>query len=362
MTQYAVWLKDQAGDRVAVLDSWPYLQYALRVNDRATYELHLSAERDVDRAKIALFALDGQVEVYRKPDGQSWALEMEGLHRRTRTWAEESGQLSWSSVGRGYEDLLRRRRVVPAAGAEAEAESGAACNVLRAYVRAQAGSGAIPVRQVSGLTVEADAGGGPSLEWSSRYGNLLEECQKIADAARGKGTPVWFAVVGTGEAAFEFRAGAAPKGTDRRSTLVFTQLQGNMVQPETVEDRLQEENYLYVAGQGEGAARTIEDVADVTAVAASPWNRCEGFVDARDLGDSTSLEDRGRQRLSETGPVHDFAFQVAQVPSCRYGVHWFVGDWAKARFLDVDVDVEIEEVVVTVSSQGETISAGFRVL
>lgn len=362
MTQYAVWLKSQAGARVALLDTWFYLQYALRVNDRATYDLRLSAERDVDREKIALFALDGQVEVFRRPDGQDWALEMEGLHRKKRIWAEASGQLSWSSVGRGYEDHLRRRRIVPDSGEEAQAESGPACDVLRAYVRAQAGSGAVAARRVSGLTVEADDGAGPNLEWSSRYGNLLEECQKIADAARGKGTPVWFAVLGTGAASFEFRAGVLPRGTDRRSTLVFTQLQGNMVQPETVEDRLQEENHLFVAGQGEGAARTIEEVANATAVVASPWNRCEGFVDARDLGDTTILGDRGQQRLSETGPVHDFGFQVAQVPSCRYGVHWFVGDWAKARFLDVDVDVEIEEVVVTVSSQGETISAGFRVL
>lgn len=362
MTQYAVWLKSQAGARVAVLDSWYYLQYALRLNDRATYEIRLSAERPVDWEKIALFAFDGQVEVYRKPDGQGWALELEGLHRRRRTWAEESGHLIWSSVGRGYEDHLRRRRIVPGTGQEAQAESGPACDVMRAYVRAQAGSGAVAARQVSGLAVEDDDGAGPALEWSSRYGNLLEECQKIAEAAQGKGSPIWFEVAGTGPATFEFRTGVLPKGTDRRSTLVFTQLQGNMVQPEMVEDRLQEENYLYVAGQGEGVDRTIIPVADVTAMGASPWGRCEGFVDARDLGETVSLEDRGRQRLSETGPVHDFAFQVAQVPSCRYGVHWFVGDWAKARFLDVDVDVEISEALVTVSAEGETISAGFRVL
>lgn len=362
-TRYAIWVKDTSGSRVAALDAFAFLQYTRRLNDRDTYELHLSAERAVDREKAALFVLDGQVEVYRKPDGQAWALDLEALHRKPRTWADDRGQLYWSSVGRGYEDLLRRRRVVPDSGKSHYSSSGAADDVLKDFVYDQAAGGAASARQHPGLTVAADASEGPSLDWKSRYGNLLAECQKIVESARGLGTPIWFEVVGTGAAAFEFRAGAAPYGTDRRDTLTFTQLQGNMVTPEYVVDRLGEENYLYVAGQGEGAERDIEEVEDTNATDDSPWNRCEGFVDARDLDNSAELQDRGRQRLSELGAEETFTFQVAQVPNCRYGVHWFLGDWATARFLAVDAGIEIVAVTVTLSGrQGETVSAEFRVL
>jgi len=256
--------------------------------------------------------------------------------------------------------------MVPDSGEAHYSASGPADDVIKDFVHSQAGAGAAEARRVSGLSVQADVSEGPSLDWQSRYGNLLEVCQDAAEAAREMGTPIWFDVTGTGAASFEFRAGAAPYGTDRRSSgsdpLVFSREQGNLVAPDRTADRLTEENYLLVAGQGDGASRTIEEVENAIATAASSWNRCEGFVDARDLSSSGELEDRGQMRLGELGAEDVLTFEVAQTPSCRYGVHWDLGDWATARFLDQDVDFEIEEVTVTLSNRGETVSAGFRIL
>ena len=138
---YQVRLKAKDGSLAAVFthENLRELTVTRSVNGVATHSVTIDATRD---GRCDLFAVDGQVEVWRRPPGQAWYLEYEGFHRDA-TWAMDAdGRELFTSAGVGYQDLLARRAIAAYAGSAGAAKAGAAESVVKAFVVEQAGASA----------------------------------------------------------------------------------------------------------------------------------------------------------------------------------------------------------------------------
>lgn len=87
-------------------------------------------------------------------------------------------------------------------------------------------------------------------------------------------------------------------------------------------DNLPETNYVYVAGQGEDAERTVLQVGSDELIGIY---RRESFADARDTDDAETLAERGREKISEAIKT-SIEMTYLESPSCVYGRDFDIGD------------------------------------
>lgn len=367
-TRYQVRLKDQTGAQVALLTEWRSLEYRKRVNRVDSYSLSI----DGDLALVDDFVLDGQIEILRRDLAATpsfdWTLDFEGFHRTTQRSTAQNGLSTFTSVGRGYDDLLARRAILYRAGTAGADKSGAGETVMKAYVNENAGPGAIAPRLFSGvtpgLTIQVDGAAGSLWEGSKPFRPLLDTLREIADA-----TAVDFQVVGTGPVTFEFQAQAKPIGTDRTNVgvdpvsglnaagnapVVFSLEFGNMQSPSYSLIRTPEVTAAIVLGQGvegsrEVVQRTSGDLAD------SPFNRIESVRNANEEAATAGLNSFGDAILDKLQAREIFDFQTMQIPGLLYGRDYFLGDTVTARYKSIERQKQIVGVTVNVTEGEETI-------
>lgn len=334
-TSYQVRLKSKAGALLAVFtqDNLLSLRITRRVNDVATHELSIDASLD-DR--VDLFAVDGQVEVWRRPAGGDWYLEYEGFHRDAEWSQDADGKEVFVSRGVGYQDLLRRRIIAEYAGSSGAQKSGAAETVAKAFVTEQIVSPTISGRAISNFTVQTDGGSGNTIYITRPYRNLLEVLQEIAAIGGGD-----FDVVGTGAAAWQFRWYNGQRGVDRRASIVFATGYGNMLYP-VLKEHAARANVVLVMGQGEGSDRTW--VWRPGSGAPTGLDRIEIARDARDTDDTSTLQARGDAELEAVAAKDELNFQVLQTAGAQYGVDYGLGDLVSARYRSTGYDLKIVEV------------------
>lgn len=357
---YQVMLKSQQGQRVALFDAFAALTYQRQRNHPGWFQLDL----DFRDERIDLFELDCQIEVWRRGDWEEaeWEADFEGFHRRGEDATGRRGEPLYRSWGPGYLDLLATRHgLYWYHNADALVVRGYLVltatppEIIAGFVSREAGPLALydsTDRRVPGLTVAEPPIVGDVITEQLRNDQLLDTIQALA-----KAYGLDIRLVGIGPAEFEFRV--AQVGVDRRvgnpdfrAPVIFSLEHGNMRQPRYIEDALDEITDVWVGGQGEGKARIMHQVQDLIRIAASPWNRREVFIDARDASAITTLEARGQKILEARGPIVDLSFGITQTEACKYKHDWDLGDLITAIYRDVQKDYRIESVLVIVDNRG----------
>src|SRR5690606_30648784 len=102
------------------------------------------------------------------------------------------------------------------------------------------------------ITVEADGGGGNTVDWYCAHDHLLETLQKLARIAGGD-----FDLIKTAATTWDFKFYDGQRGTDRSSSVIFSLDHGNMARPRYQIDRREERTVAIVGGGGEGDDRTF---------------------------------------------------------------------------------------------------------
>jgi hypothetical protein len=371
--EYQVVLKNQVGTQVALFDDFNSLTFGHKVNDAGYFSLQLDGGDD----RWPLFALDGQVEIYRswKDWGLDWYLEFEGFCRTFVRQTFENGVRIASVYGQGYLDLLRRRIIAWPSGTAGAGKSGPVETVIKDYVNQNAGPGATVAAGrlangvTAGLSIVPDAALGVAWEGSRAYTNLLATAQEIGDA-----TGHYFDVIGIGAGLFEFRTYFGHRGQDRRvigisptglnadgnAPIIFALEYGNMQEAVYSINRKAEANALFLLGRGDGENRTIETMEDALAIAESPWNRCESGRNASLETTTAGMQARGDAYLDEAGAKHDFVFKPKQTVANLYGKDYTWGDLMTAVYEEVTAQVEFLGVDISVGEGGEDISCTFK--
>lgn len=360
---YQIKLFDVTGKLIAVLDDWNSLYYYKRINDFGYHTLSI----DGASPRRALFAVDTIIEVWRRNAGVGipWTLEYAGFHRTDQDQVTDRGQQLFTSYGRSYEDLLHRRAILYNAGSPGDTKTGPLDNVIKAYVRENAGSSALMSNDrlrdgvTLGLTVSPNTSQAPTWSGSNAWKNLLTAIQDMV-----KTTDLDFSVRRTGPASFVFDTAWPRIGTDRSGAgpaqpVVFSLAKANMSAPYGTVTRTDEFNVVIVLGPGAEDARTFTIRTDATAGLASPWNSAEKTSDQRNITDPDALDAAGDAQLVAGHSQAALSFTALDTNSTAYGRDFFIGDVILSQFHGLVLPKKIVGVENTVANGQENLRIHF---
>jgi hypothetical protein len=223
---------------------------------------------------------------------------------------------------------------------------------------ATTGNGRDRTAPLYGISVEADAAGGNTIDWTaSRTHTLLEELQAIAKVAGGD-----FDLEYTNGTTRTFTFYSGQLGDDLSATVTFAENLGNMDNIKFQRTRSTERTAAVVGGQG---AESSRDIVVRTGANYSSGNDIETFVDARNVakGSTAALQARGDKRLDELEARDVFTFDVVQTDGIYYQGSYRLGDLVSAvRPDDVKVTQQVYRVVLDYTPDGEDIKIETRTL
>ena len=336
--RHQIVVKSPAGTRLGLLTGEDALgfNYVREVNGVGAFTLLMSGEH----ALVSSFADGGQVEFWRE-DPQNSIPRYKDAEFLVDDLLESfvDGQQQFQVSGVGYNGMLARRVIAAYAGSAQAEKTGKAETVLKAFVNEQIVSAVLAARQITGLTIQADAASGNTIATYGAWQPLLDIAKVIAGSGGGD-----FQVVGTGDGTYELRWYFGQLGTDRRATVIFALNFGNMKDPTWEVRRSDTINAVLVAGQGQETDR-----ATVWALTGTPSGatRREFFVDARDEATTAGLTTRGNAKLDESKQSAYFDFLTVQTAALQYGRDYFLGDLVTARYLSHQEYRKIARVAVT---------------
>ena len=360
MADYELWLADDAGNRITLIESWNKIEYTITWTPGRWGIVKV----DLDGADPAWLQPDRLLYVYRRPEGGSLALEQAGFLRRWRWQDNGAGDLTLTMWGAGPNELLSRRIVAFYAGSSEAEKTDQADDMAKAVVSENLladsdYSGLVGSRNMltARFSVDGDLADGPSITKGFAWQYVHKVLAKIADASRANGTPLYYRVVPVAEGEFEFRTYTTRPGRDRRwpdgnNPLLFGVEVGNVANASYEVDYAAEENYIYAGGQGEGSDREVATASDSDRQSKSAWNRREGFASAgnQQSGGTTAA---ANERLAGGRPRARFRGDFLSTPETPYGGinGWQAGDEVTAIVRDdIHVDCIIEAVHVTVEA------------
>jgi hypothetical protein len=353
-----IWLDTPTGSRLAHLDKFisaeciPYIE-----NDYGVIAVELPNDYD------QYIRLDGMVEFWL--DGY---LEAIGFVRKWDFYEDENGVEKTIIVAYTGNYILTSRIVAYAAGTAQASMTDQADDMLKEIVNDNLMSDATGARNIVtlNLTKQANLADGQSITKSFSWRPLLNVCQDIAAASKEAGTAVYFEfvpkLISSETIGFEFQTFTGQRGINHGSTsndpVYFGKNWGNLFVPRLSQDHTEEINFVYAGGQGEGSARNVNEVSDSTRYNMSPWNRREGFADARNESSENGVTAQGYEKLNEGRPDKIFTAEIVSTPAAQYRVHWGFGDIVTAEYRGVIYDARISGGSITVSSTGEVKISG----
>lgn len=356
--QYEVYIGSSRGLRLAYVEGWTRLTAVLANNAVGRWSLTIPDGLIDD----ALIQRDAMVELWRAVPGRRPDLITVGFTRAVR-YSDEGGVDMLTLRGPDANELLYTRIVTEGAiNQYSRKTSTAADDVMKDIVRRSMDSSAADSdRDLSdyGLTVEADAGGGPTISRSYPRKFVLQVLQEIANAARAAGTRVLFGIVPIPKGDtldFEFRTWITRRGADRTQTggnpTFFGKEWGNLEAPDLVYDYSNEVTVVYAGGQGEGDDREVVEVEDSDRRNATPWNRREVWVDAATQNTTDEITEAARTTLDMERPRIVFNGTLKDTPQTRYGVDWEFGDTVTAEHRGLQFDGDVDKVRLDKSRDG----------
>jgi hypothetical protein len=358
--RYEIWLTDDAGVRIKLLDDFISASFTKEVNAIAPFSLSLKATFDIRMIKP-----DRMIQVWRAPGAGQLRL-WQAYFVRGWQWATLNGEDVRYIFGSGPNDLLRRRIVAAYAETAQTDKTAAADDMMKEVVTESIADGVAPVptagTRVIPLSVQVDSTDGPVITRAFAWQRLLltsggGAIGGTARAALEAGTEVFFAVVAipaTNAISFEFRTYTGQPGRDITKTgFTFDQDRGNMANPSWTYDATEEANYIYSGGKGAAAARHIEQVYDTARYGVSQWGRCEAFANANNTDVANAIREEGREKLETGRPVEKFSAIPVDTKGSRYGIHWNFGDRVLARYLGHEFETIVRAVTIILNERGK---------
>lgn len=259
---------------------------------------------------------------------------------------KKSGEGSVEVLGKTF-GLLEDRSAIPPVGLDHDSVTNdPAETAIKHYVDVNLGPGASAERRWNDLVIAPDLGRGALVSYDARYQPVSEIVRELGEVA----SMGWRLTVDIDAGEFTFDVLI---GEDHSLNVFFDVDFETALSTKLLSTDAGRKNFAIVAGQGEGAARTIVERwtggAEPTGI-----NRREMFVDARDLDAIDALEVRGDAKLAETDVPDTFSIEVNPTGSFRYGEHWGLGDLVTVRNTAWDVSEVARVVGVTRKASGGT--------
>lgn len=312
-------LVSQSGAIIALLDDIALLEWTRNYTGPNTFTLKI--DRTSAHAKLI-----EPLQIVVAPDEPAAAFIIENISVNIA-----QGSNTLTAKGRSMDGWLDDpgRIALPPTGASHDAYTNVpAETVIRTVVRKCAGNLALAARQFPNFSVAAtDGSRGALTTISLRYQPVMKVISEIAQL-NALGWEVTYDRA-TKQHTFDVISG------DDHSADVFFDVAFNTINElnweRTQGDRV---SYVYAAGQGEGAARTVvERWEGQTALDPAPTglNRKETFMDTRDLSDTYAIATRADATISENRSAETISVSVSRGGSFNYREHWDLGDIVTVR-------------------------------
>lgn len=361
---YSLYLSNNVGQRLAVIDRWEELRYALVVNDRSSLTLTLAPGVALPPGTIP----DGQIEVWRRvPGGREYLVG-------DKLWLVQGQELTL-----GRDGLVRvaleaeaplwllgepGRFVDYFAGTSGAAKTAAADDMIKAVVRENAGSGA-STRAYPGLGVQGDTGQAPTLAKAFAWKPVLQVLQEIARSSAEAGTYLAFDIVALSTGGLELQTFVGARGVDRRfpggvAPLLLGSAYGNLAEVALRIDYRDEVTYCRAGGQGDGSGRLVGEHTDSARAAVSPYRRREVFKDATSYTTTAGLNAEAQAVVRAGRPRLILAGKIQQTRGALLGVDWDWGDYVTVQEFGYQLDARVDALAARVTPRGEQIDAVIR--
>lgn len=205
-------------------------------------------------------------------------------------------------IGKAYDNLTAKRE-----------------SIVRTWVTNNIITPTDNTRKLNSFVLGENRALGNSISEQTRYKNLADEVSRVL-LPEDLGYKV---VIDIPNKQFVFNVYQGVNRTSLQSVnsrILFGLKYGNISDYKKVKDTTATKNIVYVAGQGEGADRTIVEVAG------TGTRRKETFVDARDIDLLPALMERGNQKLNELSEINNYEFETIE-RQFRYGIDYDLGDY-----------------------------------
>lgn len=388
-SSYEVWLTDDAGRRMFLLDKFISMAYARSSLYLSTIQFQYNFREWADKIQ-PFFRPDWRIDVWRSP-AQGYPLRREEMFmlRKPEVYDRiEDGIRTIMLRGRNGMDFLRRRWIIQDEETAYTSKTDYIDDMMKAFVREQCLYGScLDMDGVSDndrafpqgeFTVHGDVSLGPSVTKSCAGRNLLDVLRELYDQSvalnleDSTNRKIYFGVVpieldGTSttlaepaaRTGYQFRTFADRRGSDRTDGVVFSVENGNLQAPTYIESHFDEVNAVYIRGKGEGTLQSTYELENLNLISESRWNRCEVIRNASFTEDNDTMIAEANAALGEGRPIVDIDCTFLNSPGSEntprslYGVDWDLGDILTVDYADKQFEVEIFNVYVSVNQFGQ---------
>ena len=340
MAGYVVWLLANNYDKLLLVRNLKHLMFHLTLNGIGAMEdLSVPANDEV----IPFLPLMRRLVILR--DGSPiW-----GGQLQFEAWADPPRApegTTYSVQGLDHAHYAQRRILKANDGTAYDEANDHADDDAKYYVRRNLGTSAAAARQMSDLTVDADLHQCTTVRKRWRGQQLLERLQALA-TEQGF---YWRFVPTMSGCTFTTRyplwGADRSRGNGVNRECIFSFDRRNTLSMSYRGDVSEHYNFVYVAGEGEGAARLIVERSDATAIAT--YDRREIWIDARNNqgAGTTQLQQEGDEALAK----HKAQILLTAAPAVgTFKSIWDLGDKVSIRARKFSRDYSGQAIITSVA-------------
>lgn len=332
LNHFAVYVLNQAGERVGQVDDYVSLKAKRIFNDVGTWTMEISRSTNkLIELTTPMYGLD----VHNTHTGTSFITGLIDTRRQeydpdtdllTITGWDENKWLDFRLAHPSPTESFP-----PYVVQAADVRTGVASTIICQYINYNLGPNAISTRKITTLPA-IDAATGSTVTGRAQWQPLIDLVQELALVGGDLGFRAYRS--GT-QVQFETYA-----PVDRTQEVKFSVSLGN-VMGSVIETQSPKATYVFAAGSGDGTARVYQEVTDGGAYAT--WGRREYFHDAASITTAAELAQAGRKALVDNQETANFGIQVMDSHTLEYGEAYNLGDRATAIF--TDGTGEVQEII-----------------
>lgn len=338
---YEIYLSDDRGERVGVLEKYISFDLALVTNDYGPCEVVL----DGVQYDIEQFGKDYRLEFERNGDvlgeapflivdkeielsGGEYRITLSGLHANyildlpIVAYYAGSGPAA-SLVNQPCDDLIKR---LARYNLDSLAQNGPHVLGTSDDLRDLAAPDISPYFTVAGDTSQAAT---TNKSFSRR--KMLDIMQEIAETSYYQGVPLFFGIKTNDDGLLELDTQLGQWGTDRRGELVISPEFNNLVNGKLSWNWQNEVTVAYVLGADENENRVVKAVQSPR-TSASVFSWMERTYNASNITTDSVLESHGQALLNKNRAIIRLSGEVQETESFVYGEDWSFGDRLDAAF------------------------------
>jgi hypothetical protein len=361
-------LADPLGNHLIEIANYSKLDYVLNCSPGGIGVLELTLPTSFD---TGLLFPDGRLGVWRSIAGAPPYLDNDAIFL-----IQEFDYTTSTTFVRAYHAtcLLERRIIAYAAGSAPTSKTGAADDLIKAFVNqnmlaAIGGTrdGVQTQADVSAyLALQANLALGQSVSKAAARRILLDVAKELAESSTTAGTYLTFEVLAPTESTLELRTYATVRGVDHRAgtanPVILSEARGNLENAKLHISYRDEATFTDAGGSGEKAQRLIATALDATRMGVSPFGRKERFIDMSNVDDTTALQDEADAGLWAGRPLTLFTGDLIETPATTRGIQFDLGDMLTAENPRTaqQFDVRLDVVHETIDSGGRRVQVGLR--